>query len=213
MHKPFIVIATIALSASLSVHAQQVGGIRYRWHDASGLVHYSDSLSTEAMKYGYDLVNDRGLVVQHVQRQLTPEERAAAAKLAAEEAAKRRAQEELEQADRQMLMAYPTEASFKISLQDELDSIDQQITTTKINMRSQEKALSDLLGRAGDFERAKQPVPASLGKNISDQRNVVAGQRAQLERLQQSRTVAEQNNAAQLERYRALKAAQNQPNP
>jgi hypothetical protein len=212
MHKPFIVIATIALSVSLSAHAQQEGGVRYRWHDGSGLLHYSDSLSAEAMKYGYDLVNNQGLVVQHVQRQLTPEERAAANKLAADEAAKQRAQKEQEQADQQMLAAYPNEASFTTYLQDKLDSIDQQIATTKINMRSQEKALTDLLGRAGDFERAKKPVPRALGNSISDQRNVVAGQRALLEHLQQSRTTTEQDNAAQLARYRALRAAQAREN-
>ncbi|HEY8682808.1 MAG TPA: DUF4124 domain-containing protein, partial [Rhodanobacter sp.] len=94
MRKLLFVFATVVLIVSLSAHAQNTGNIRYKWHDGQGLLQYSDSLTADAMKYGYDLVNDRGMVVQHVPRQLNPEERAAANKLALQQAAQRRAQQE-----------------------------------------------------------------------------------------------------------------------
>jgi hypothetical protein len=151
MRRPLLIIAAIVLCASASAYAQNTG-LRYKWHDGQGLVHFSDSLTTEAMKYGYELVNDRGLVVQRVSRQLNAQERAAANKLAAEQAAKDRAIQERANADAQMLSAYPDEESYQISLQQALDTYDQQINTTRINLRSQEKALTDLLGRAADIE-------------------------------------------------------------
>lgn len=210
MRKTLMVIATLALTAGLNAQAQKTSSssFRYRWKDSTGLPHYSDSLTSDALKYGYDLVNDRGLVVQHVDRQLNPEERASAQKVADEQAAQQHAVQERQRADSQMLAAYPTEDAYKTGQQLQLDSIDQQIATTRANMRTQEKALTDLLTRAGDLERAKQPVPKFLNDSIAKQRDVVAKQRDLLEHEQTSRDAAAQKNAQDLQHYRELKAAQ-----
>ena len=207
MRKTAFVVALLALTTV--VHAQdKVATYRYRWKDAAGLPHYSDSLTSDALKFGYELVNDRGIVVQHVDRQLNPEERAAAQKVADQQAALTRAAEQSKRNDAQMLAAYPTESSFKTSQQENLDSLDQQIATTRSNLRSQEKALTDLLTRAGDAERAKQPVPPYLTQGIAKQRDVVARQRETLDRQQSARDAQLQKNTQDLQHYRDLKAAQ-----
>ena len=210
MRKPLLVLVAAVLVAGFSAHAQNTGSVRYKWHDGQGLTHFSDSLTPEAMKYGYELVNDRGLVVQRVPRQLNAQERAAANKLAAEQAARQRAAQELANTEAQMLAAYPDEESYRISLQQQLDTIDQQIHTTQINLRSQEKALTDLLGRAADIESAKDTVPKFLADSISKQRNVVAGQRNTLRRQQALRAQTVQDQVKLLARYRELKAADGQ---
>ncbi|MEO9078520.1 MAG: DUF4124 domain-containing protein [Rhodanobacter sp.] len=207
MRKSLLVFAAFILGASVSVQAQKnAGTLRYKWFDAQGLVHFSDSLNTEALKFGYDMVNDHGIVVRHVSRQLNPEERAAATKLATEQAAKQHAAEQVANADAQMLSAYPDEESYKSSLQQTLDTIDQQIHTTQINLRSQEKALTDLLSRAADIENAKQPVPKFMTDNIAKRRDVVNDQRNTLKRQQNLRAEAVQEQVKQLARYRVLKA-------
>jgi hypothetical protein len=208
MRKPLLVIAVALLAASLSTPAQNTGNVRYKWHDGQGLMHFSDSLTAEAMKYGYELVNDRGLVVQRVPRQLTAAERAAANKLAAEQAASQRAAQERANADAQMLAAYPDEESYRISLQQALDTIDQQIHTTRINPRSQEKALTDLLARAAELENAKNPVPKFLVDSIAQQRNVVGTLRDTLRRQQTLRSHTMQQQVGQLAHYREVRAAQ-----
>ncbi len=208
MRKSLLVFAAIALGVSVCAHAQSTGNLRYKWYDAQGLMHFSDSLTAEAMKYGYDLVNDHGIVVRHVPRQLNAEERAAANKLAAEQAAKERAAKEVADAEAQMLAAYPDVESYKISLQQTLDNMDQQIHTTQINLRSQEKALTDLLARAAEIENSKKPVPPFITNSITAQRNVVNGQRDVLERQQNLRAQTVQLQVKQLARYRELKAEQ-----
>jgi len=208
MRKPLLILAAAALCVSFAASAQNTSSLRYKWYDGQGLMHYSDSLTAEAMKYGYDLVNDRGMVVRHVPRQLNAEERAAAAKLAEAEAAKRRAAQDLANAEAQMLNAYPDEESYKISLQQTLDTVDQQIHTTQINLRSQEKALTDLLARAAEIENGKKPVPKFITDSIATQRNVVTGQRNTLQRQQALRAQTVQQQVKQLARYRELKAEQ-----
>lgn len=213
MRKSLLVFAAVVLGSSFCVHAQKdTGSLRYKWHDTQGLVHFSDSLNAEAMKYGYDMVNDHGLVVRHVSRQLSAEERAAANKLAAEQATKQRAAQQVANAEAQMLSAYPDEDSYKISLHQTLDTVDQQIHTTQINLRSQEKALTDLLARAADIENSKQPVPKSMTEKIATQRDVVNEQRTTLQRQQALRAQTVQEQGKQLARYRVLKAEQDKQN-
>ena len=208
MYRSLSLIAIAALLASATVHAQNASTVRYKWHDAQGLSHFSDSLTSEAMKYGYDLVSDNGLVIRHVPRQLTAEERAAANKLAAAEAAKQRAAKAIADSEAQMLSAYPTEEMYKISLQQTLETIDQKIHTTQINLRSQEKALTDLLARAADYEDAKKVMPPFMVDGLAKQRAVVTEQRDTLHRQQSLHDQTVQLQVQQLARYRTLKAAQ-----
>jgi hypothetical protein len=208
MRKPLLFVAAFLLLVGVTAHAQNTGNIRYKWYDGQGLMHFSDSLTAEAMKFGYDLVNDRGMVVQRVPRQLNAQERTAANKLAAEQAAKQRAAQQIIDAEAQMMAAYPDEESYRISQQQALDTIDQQIHTTQINLRSQEKALTELLGRAADLENAKQPVPKFLVDSIAQQRGIVTDQRTTLHRQQALREQTVQQQVKELARYRELKAAQ-----
>lgn len=209
MHKRLFIFAAVALMASTAAIAQSPttgSGIRYKWHDAQGKVHFSDSLTAEAMKYGFDAVNDQGLVIQHVPRQLTPEERAAANQLAAEQAKKQRIEQDRINADAQMLEAYPDENTFKISQQQALDTLDQQIHTTQLNLKTQEKALTDLLGRAAEIERTQKTVPKFITDSVASQRAVVTGQQNTLQRQQAARAQMLQDQSAQLAHYREIKA-------
>jgi hypothetical protein len=180
---------------------------RYRWKDASGQSYFSDSLTSDAMKAGYDVVNAQGMVVRHVDRQLTPEERAAAKMVADQKAAADQARQQKQREDAQLLNAYPNEAAFAAAKNAELDTFEQASKTTRLNLQGQEKALADLLNRAGDLERAKQPVPKYLTDRITDQRNTVASLRATLQRQQDAKEAARVNTEAQLRHYRELRAA------
>lgn len=180
---------------------------RYKWKDSSGHSFFSDSLTPDAMKAGYDVVNSQGLTVRHVDRQLTPEEREAARKVADQQAAIQAAADQRKRDDAQLLNAYPNEAAFASAKQAELDNVEQATRTTRLNLQGQEKALADLLNRAGELERGKQPVPAYLNDRITEQRNTVAGLRATLQRQQAAKDAAQTNMDAQLKHYRELKAA------
>ena len=213
MRKRSLIFIAVTLFASAATIAQTPAGsgIRYKWHDGEGRVHFSDSLTAEAMKYGFDAVNNQGLVIQHVPRQLTPEERTAANQLAAEQAKKQRIEQDRVNADAQMLEAYPDENMYKISQQQALDTLDQQIHTTQLNLKTQEKALTDLLGRAAEIERTQKTVPKFINDSIATQRAVVTGQQNTLQRQQAQRAQMLKDQSAQLAHYREVKAAQAKP--
>jgi hypothetical protein len=200
-----VVLLGLAEAACAQNHP---GGVRYRWVDASGLPHFSDSLTLDALKYGYDVINSNGTVVTHVQKQLSPAERAAAEKQAAADAASKRAADDQKRGDIQLLNTYPDENALKVEQQQELENLDEQMNTTRVNLHSQDAALTDLLNRAADEERAKKPVPKFLADQIATQRNVVANERELLRRQQGSRDALVRQQAQQLQHFRELKSAQ-----
>lgn len=205
-----VLIASIALSLGLSgaAMAQSANGVRYRWVDAGGLTHYTDSLTTDAVKFGYDVINNEGMVVAHVGKQLSPSERAAADRQAAEQAAQQNAVEARKRNDLQLLNTYPDENALKEQHQQALENLDEQMNTTRVNLHSQDAALTDLLNRAADDERAKQPVPKFLTDQIASQRNVVANERALLQHQKDNREAMVQQQEQELQHYRDLKAAE-----
>lgn len=194
-------------AAAAQSNTSNNSGTRFRWKDASGASVFSDSLTPDALKAGYDIVNGQGLVIRHVDRQLNADERAAARKLAEQKAAADQALDQQRRDDAQMLNAYPDEASFVTAKTAEMDNFEQAARTTRLNLQGQEKALADLLTRAGDLERAKQPVPPYLTDRIAKQRDTVANLRTMLQRQQKAKDDAKVSMDAQLQHYRQLKAA------
>lgn len=208
MRKSVFVFTVAALLASASALGQAKDAVRYKWRDGQNLQHFSDGLTAETMKYGYDVVNNQGLIVQHVPRQLTTDERVAANKVAAEETIKQRIEQDRLNGESQMMQAYPDEASYRTLQQRSLDTLDQQIHTTQLNMRTQEKALTVLLARAADLERTEKRVSPTIVDSIAAQRVIVTTQATTLQRQQATREQLVRDQVVQLARYREIKASE-----
>ncbi len=200
-------VTCLLLASSAQILAQSSAGqYRYTWKDDQGQPHYSDSLTNQAIKNGYEVVNDQGMIVRHVPRALTAEEHAHANAVAAKAADARHAQEQQRQADRQMMAAYPTEQSFVAAQQAELDHIDQTIHTTQLNLHSQEENLAELLAHAAGMQSNGDTVPKSLADRITRQRATVTAQRRMLERQHDKRQAAVQREQRQLRHYHDVRA-------
>lgn len=204
-----ISVAALSLLLGLSAHAQSghdKNNYRYGWRDPQGQQHYSDSLTREAIRDGYEVIDSQGMVVRQVPRALTPQEQVAAAASASKARSAARAHAEQQQADRQMLSAYPTEQSFVDAQQAELDNLDQSIHTTELNLKSQEENLAELLDHAAGIQSAGDTVSKALSERIAHQRAVVAEQRRTLEHQHQERQQAKQRAERQLRHYREVHA-------
>lgn len=212
MHRGVLIAAAwaglFAGTVALAQTPQKTGHFRYKWVDTQGQVHYSDSLTNEAIRRGYDVVNNQGMIVRHVDRPMSAAERRAAE--AKQQAAAEAAHERQEQADadQRLLAAYPTESDFAASQQAELDNLTQSIRTTRMNLRSQEESLSELLSHAANIQAGGDKVPAALSERIAAQRAAVTEQRATLQQRTEARDQAQQAIQARLAHYRALKAQQ-----
>lgn len=205
MHSVRIVLAGVALASAL-VCAAEGEHNRYKWRDAQGNLHFDDALPDQALQYGYDIVNERGMVIRHVERAKTAEELAAEQAAAAEDAAQKRAAEDRAKADQQMLAAYPTEQEFTHAQQAQLDMIDQAIHATELSLQSQEKSLTDMLSHAADLDRSGKPVPNTLKQQIEELRHNIERQKAYIAAKQAEKAERAKAYEANLAHYREVQA-------
>jgi hypothetical protein len=207
-----IAAAVIGMTLCAGAFAQHTEGShnRYKWKDADGNLHYDDALPDAALQFGYDIVNSSGLVIKHVERARTAAEIAADKANAEKVAAEKHAAEEKIQHDQQMLAAYPTEQDLSHAQQAQLDSLDQEAHATQVSLDSQEKSLTDMLGRAADLERTGKPVPGVLRSQIENQRTVVSKQKEYIATKQKERADTAQRFADELVHYRELREKQAQ---
>ncbi|OJY96851.1 MAG: hypothetical protein BGP25_07815 [Lysobacterales bacterium 63-13] len=198
-------MSLILLASSVVISAFAAGNVRYKWRDADGNLHYSDSLPADANVYGYDIVSAQGIVVKHVPAAMTPEQRAAARIEAAEVRSAKDEAERQNREDQQLLAANPTEADLLNSQKQQIEMIDLSIKSLDTGLQSLERNLTDLLGRAADLERDNMAVPARLTAQIADVRSKINAQHTQMERRQAEREKTAQGFAEELDRYRALR--------
>jgi hypothetical protein len=183
---------------------------QFRWVDGGKVPHYSDTLTMDALQYGYDVLNDRGIVVKHIDRQRTPEELFAEEAAAAEAANARREAEAQAQSERRMLAAYPTEKDFIAARQAQLDSIDQNVRAANNSLGVQEKSLSDALEHASSFEHSGKRVPDSAKKQIETLRKSAEALHAYVERRQREKAEQTAKFQTDLAHYREARSRRGQ---
>ena len=197
-----MIVLAATLAATTAVAA---GSVRYKWRDAEGNLHYTDSLPADAGVRGYDVVNGQGILVKHVEPAKTAEERAAAKADAATARASKDAAERQKRDDQQLLAANPTEEDLRTNQQQQLEMIDLHIKSLTTGLESLERSLTDLLGRAAEFESNDKPVPAKLSGQITNVRTKIDAQHTLLSRQTTERETTAAGFASELDRYRLLR--------
>ncbi|MGA9420913.1 MAG: DUF4124 domain-containing protein [Rhodanobacteraceae bacterium] len=203
------IVTSVALCLACSAlgAAQGGGHNRYKWRDSQGNLHYSDSLPSDASVRGYDVINASGLVIQHVDRAQTAQERAAARRAAEQNKASSEQASNTARADQQLLAAYPNESDLEHAQQLQLDYLDKGIDAARVDLKNQETSLSDMLDHAAEFDRIDKPVPASLARQVSKMRARTRNQRDAVSRKVAERAQTVRQFADELAHYRKLKAA------
>ena len=184
---------------------------RYKWSDAQGNVHYDDALPPEAVQFGYDVVNDQGIVVKHVDRPKTADELKADKETADKTAAAKRVADAQAKNDQQLLAAYPSEHDLVAAQHAQIDMLDQSVHATEVSLQNQEKSLSDMLSHAADLDRTGKPVPATLQQQIDSLRITVEKQKAYIANRQAEKDASEKRFETELAHYRDVQAAHTNP--
>jgi len=196
-----LLLAPLGALAATSSNARS----HFRWKDAAGTPHYTDMLTPEALQFGYDILNAKGVVVKHVERQRTPDELFAEETAAQAAATAKREADQQALTDRRMLAAYPSEKDLVAARQAQIDSIDQNIRAASNSLGVQERSLSDALASAASFDRDNKPVPDIQKKQIESLRKSVDALRAYITRRQNEKVDAAKKFDIDLAHYREAK--------
>lgn len=167
----------------------------YRWVDANGEVHYTDSLPPEQAGQAHRQLNEQGVTVQQVDKAKSREQ-IAAEKKAQEESARRAA--EAEQArkiqaerDRALLHTYVNEQDIIESRDRNIATIEGSINLSTSNLeklRSQAEALRNDLAQAKPGTEVATKVESALRQTqeqIRDFESFIDRKRAEQSSLQQ----------------------------
>ncbi|GJM09892.1 MAG: hypothetical protein DHS20C11_21680 [Lysobacteraceae bacterium] len=177
----------------------------YKWVDEDGKVFYSDQVPPEHNDRERHQLNSQGIVVETVDRALTPEEIAAEKeRIKAEEEATRIA-EERRRADEVLLRSYASEDDIVRSREQKLEAVRRTIDVTKATIESQNRTLSDMIKRAADLERAGQEVSPALRSSIDVMRTQIKGQEDTIARKEQEMEDIRAQSERDLARFQLAK--------
>ena len=137
----FLFIAGVLILGS-AASAQQIR----RWVDDDGVVHYGDRVPPEYANRDRDVLNNQAIRVGFEEGEVTEEERAELARLAAIEEAERLAKEETAQRDRMLLDTY-------LTVDDIVDLRDRRIELLESQIAVTEQYLSNLRKHMGSLQR------------------------------------------------------------
>jgi hypothetical protein len=202
MRPVVLVVSALVLSLlSATAFAQKL----YRWVDAEGKVHYTDTLPPEAVDQAREEISRSGTTVNRVERALTAEERAAQEAEAAENARLAAIKAEQDKMDAALTGSYATEADLARAYRERFDLLDQSLEAARVGIRSQERSLEEQLAHAAALERGGKPVPATVQSTIEAARKQVEDQREFLRRRESERQNLQTEYDDILQRYRLLK--------
>lgn len=203
-HIAALFLSTLLVASAAAQSSSEKPKKLYKWVDEKGNVHYSDTVPNDQIRNGRQEIT--GSSVKTVARQKTAEELEAERLAALQEAELKRIRDAQDVADRALLMTYPTEADLFRARDKELEGVDGTMATNKMAITSHEKALTDMLSSAAEFERAKKPVPLQVTQSIDKIRKDLEEQRRLSSQYEASKLQIRSDYDKKLARYLELKA-------
>jgi hypothetical protein len=200
-----LVVAAIALPSIGSAQKKL-----YQWTDASGQVHYSETVPPEHASRDRKVLNNQGVRVGFEEGEITPEE-AAAAKAREEAAdADRKAKEDIARHDRMLLETYISVADIEDLRNRRLELLESQIKLTEVYLNNLRKRLVDLQAEASNFKpystREDAPhIPDNLALDMSRTTAAIALYEQNLARTRADQADLKKSFDDDISRFRELR--------
>ncbi|MBA3487317.1 MAG: hypothetical protein H0T88_09040, partial [Lysobacter sp.] len=184
----------------------------YCWEEG-GRKLCGDSLPATAVDNARTEISAKsGLASGRVARALSAEERAAAEAQVALDIENAAAAAAAARRDMAMVESYANETELQRAFQHRINLLDETVKSSRFGVDGMRQSLLSLLQRASDSELAGKPVAKPLVDNIRTQHLALRRQQDLLVEQQIELSEVDQELAAALERYRALKRPANESN-
>jgi chromosome segregation ATPase len=202
-------IPGIILGVALAWAAPADAGKLYKWVDDDGNVHYTDRPPPESSKEERQVLNERGMVTDTLERQKTPEEIAAAEALEQERLRQEKLAEEQATSDRALLATYSNIEQIEMALAGRINSIDSQINVASSTISTLETRLAELEQRAAQISNNDKPVPEPLQKQIDDTRDELLNNQRYLMRKHEEQETTREKFQNDIDRFKKLRGEDN----
>jgi hypothetical protein len=176
----------------------------YRYYDGEGKMVIDYRVPAEYAGAGYEVLNEDGVVIKVVPRELTEEEKQQRNALEIQQAAAEAEQERLRKWDESLLLRYSTIADIEDMRERSLRDLRIRVSILKSNRRSLKQQVENYQSQAADLERRGQEVDVDRLQAIEElQREIAATDRAIAERQREIQEVSA-GYQADIERFAQL---------
>lgn len=191
-----VFVWAILLTLTPLVEAKQL----YRYRNAEGSVVVDYQVPAEAVGGGYEILNDKGVVVEVVPPEPTAEEKVRDKEAIAE-------QERLRKWDEALMLRYSTVADIEDARQRALGDLQIRMTILRGNKRALKQEVENYQAQAADTERAGMSVGVERLRMIEGLQNEIAVTERAINERQREMEELSAAYGADIERFENLQEA------
>lgn len=199
LHRPLVWAFLLCLAPV--VEAKQL----YRYRNAEGNVVLGYQVPVDAVAGGYEVLNNDGMVVKVVPRELSPEERKEKDAEERREAEARAEQERLREWDESLLLRYSTVADIEDAKHRALGELQIRMSILRGNRRGLKQKVENYQAQAADLERAGRSVDVERLRVIESLQDEIEATERDIKERQRDIEELEQAYAADIERFNMLR--------
>ena len=176
----------------------------YRYYDGEGKMVIDYRVPAEYAGAGYEVLNEDGVVIKVVPRELTEEEKQQRNALEIQQAAAEAERERLRKWDESLLLRYSSVADIEDARKRALRELRIRVSILKSNKRSLKQKVENYQAQAADLERSGQEVDLERLQTIESlQGDIAASDRAIADRQREIEEVSDAYQA-DIERFALL---------
>ena len=202
----WILTSFILLFSLGQAHTAGVERKLYKWTDKAGQVHYGDQVPPEYASEERHVMNARGVEVDKLEAQKTPEQQAIADSKARDAAA-------LRDRDRNLLNTYVSVQEIERLRDQRLALVTGQINVTSAFLETLEARQKKLRAQSMNFRPYSQkpeapPMPDQIAEDLVRTGNDIRAQQQNLRQKRREETTLKSSFASDIERFKQLKSSQ-----
>ncbi len=180
----------------------------YRYVDENGKTVVSSTLPPKYSQGGYEIINDKGIVIETVAPRKTEEQLRQEAEEAKRLEAERQARLEQERLDTILINSYTDISDIERARDNELESKDRDIMLLKNNIRRYTRLLEDSQTRAARDERLGKAISKPLQKEIEQFKRRIAKEGNNVVDIEEEKAIISDRYNSSIIRFSELKAAE-----
>jgi hypothetical protein len=197
-------IVAILIAGIISLMATSLAAETYRWKDKDGKTHYGAAVPAEYADQPYDILNNAGMVIEHIEDTTVPLEVIAKKKIKKARAPLISAETRRIQSDKLLVIRYSSEEDILKTQELELAQLGYDTKVINQSYQSTTTAIRSQISLAADQQRAGQQISPETQQQIDQ---LYARQAKDLKRQAVMTNRAAQIRAryqVEIERYRFL---------
>jgi hypothetical protein len=197
-------LVTLTLLVAMAAHGAPGEGRKlYKWTDKSGQVHYGDQVPPEFAEQERHVMNARGVEIDKLEAQKTPEQQALADQKAKEEQAQR-------DRDRNLLNTYVSVQEIERLRDQRIALVAGQIKVTSQFLETLQTRLKKLRAQSMNFRPYSPkpdapPMPDQIAEDLVRTNNDIRAQEQNLRQKRKEEATLRASFASDIERFKQLK--------